>query len=362
MKKFDLHFGAVCGVALFVSAVFGLGSCSDAEGVMNSEIEGSSGCVPVRVHVSDFSFSVDDFPGTVDPSTSSGNAFGPSTSSGTAFDPSTSSGTAFGPSTGSGTAFDPSTGSGTAGSGTAGTRGAVDPGSYNGLKAMTLAFYSADGSEVSKITQEKGSAENFGDFSLTLPLGSYTMVVIGRDVLEGDVFSLTSATVAGYTSERVRETFCAKQSVAITSSAAVNLDVTLNRIVAQLTIQSTDGRPEGASKIRTTYSGGGKMFSPSTGLAIEDTGFSVVNTPKTAVGAAIGVKNFAFLASNEQVMDITLEVLDADDNVLITKEVKDVPLARNKKTTLSGALFTPTAVAIGVRVEEDWLPEETITF
>ena len=39
---------------------------------------------------------------------------------------------------------------------------------------------------MSKITQEKGSAENFGDFSLTLPLGSYTMVVIGRDVLEGD--------------------------------------------------------------------------------------------------------------------------------------------------------------------------------
>lgn len=319
MKKIDLHFGAVCGVALFVSAVFGLGSCSDAEGVMNSEIEGSSECAPVRVHVSDFSFSVDDFPGT----------------------------------------FDPSAGLGTVGSG---TRGAVDPGSYNGLKAMTLAFYSADGSEVSKITQEKGSAENFGDFSLTLPVGSYTMVVIGRDVLEGDAFSLTSATVAGYTSERVRETFCAKQSVAITSSAAVNLDVTLSRIVAQLTIQSTDGRPEGASKIRTTYSGGGKMFSPSTGLAIEDTGFSVVNTPKSAVGAAIGVKNFAFLASNEQVMDITLEVLDADDNVLITKEVKDVPLVRNKKTTLSGALFTPTAVAIGVRVEEDWLPDETITF
>lgn len=319
MKKFDLHFGAVCGVALFVSAVFGLGSCSDAEGVMNSEIEGSSGCVPVRVHVSDFSFSVDDFPGT----------------------------------------FDPSAGSGTAGSG---TRAAVAPDSYDGIKAITLAFYSADGSEVSKTTQEKGSAEDFGDFSLTLPVGSYTMVVIGRDVLESDAFSLTSATAAGYTSERVRETFCAKQSVAITSSAAVNLDVTLSRIVAQLTIQSTDGRPGGASKIRTTYSGGGKMFSPSTGLAIEDTGFSLVNTPQTAVGATIGVKNFAFLASNEQVMDITLEVLDAADNVLITKEVKDVPLVRNKKTTLSGALFAPTDVTLGVSVEKDWLPDETITF
>lgn len=305
MKKFDLHFGAVCGVALFVGAVVGLGSCSGAEEVMNSEIEGSSGCVPVRVHVSDFSFSVDDFPGT---------------------------------------------------------RGAVAPGSYEFIKAITLAFYAADGSEVSKTTQEKGSAESFGDFSLTLPLGSYTMVVIGRDVGNDDVFTLTSATEAGYTSERVRETFCATQSVSITSSAAVDLSVTLNRIVSQLTIYSTDVRPEGASKIRTTYSAGGKMFNPSTGLAIDDTGFSVENTPSAAVGDKIGIKNFAFLASNEQVMDITLEVLDAADNVLITKEVKDVPLVRNRKTTLSGALFTPTDVTIGVRVEDAWLDPETITF
>ncbi|MBP5777570.1 MAG: hypothetical protein J6W56_08465 [Prevotella sp.] len=129
------------------------------------------------------------------------------------------------------------------------------------------------------------------------------MVVIGRDVIDGDVFSLTSAEVAGYTSERVRETFCAMQNVSI---------------------QSTDGRPAGASKIRTTYSAGGKMFSPSTGLAIEDTGFSVVNTPQSAVGAAIGVKNFAFLASDEQVMDIRLEVLDDGDNVLITNVIEDM--------------------------------------
>lgn len=317
MKQFDLHFGAVCGVALFVSAVFGLGSCSGAEGVINSVEEESGGCAPVRVHVSDFSFSVDDFPGTR---------------------------------------------GGSQGTGSSGTRGAVDPSGYDYLKAITLAFYAADGSEVSKTTQERGSGEGFGDFSLTLPLGSYTMVVIGRDVGNDDVFSLTSAEEAGYTSERVRETFCAMENVSITSSAAVDLSVTLSRIVAQLSIQSTDGRPAGASKIRTTYSAGGKMFSPSTGLAIEDAGFSVVNTPKTDVGAAIGVKNFAFLASDEEVMDIRLEVLDDGDNVLITKVIEDISLARNRKTTLSGALFTPTDVTISVRVETDWLTDEMISF
>ena len=59
---------------------------------------------------------------------------------------------------------------------------------------MTLAFYSADGSEVSKITQEKGSAENFGDFSLTLPLGSYTMVGGGTRFSQNVLpFSLVAA-------------------------------------------------------------------------------------------------------------------------------------------------------------------------
>lgn len=305
MKKFDLHFGAVCGVALFVGAVVGLGSCSGAEEVMNSEIEGSSGCVPVRVHVSDFSFSVDDFPGT---------------------------------------------------------RGAVDPAGFADIKAITLAFYAADGSEVYQSTQVKGSAESFGVFACELPLGSYTLVVVGRNTGDGDVFTLSSPTEAGYTSERARETFCATQSVSITSSSAVDLAVTLNRVITLLAVQSTDVRPAGAVKIRTTYSAGGKTFNPSTGFAIENTGFSVVNTPQSAVGAAIKIGNYAFLASDNQVMDITLDVLDADDNVLITKVVEDVPLVRNRKTTLSGALFTPAAVTIGVRVEEEWLPFETITF
>ena len=65
MKKFNSFFGAHMGVAL-LGAVMSLSSCSkDAEGVLNPlKNEESIGCVPVRVHVSDFSCSVGDLPGT----------------------------------------------------------------------------------------------------------------------------------------------------------------------------------------------------------------------------------------------------------------------------------------------------------
>lgn len=245
------------------------------------------------------------------------------------------------------------------------TRTVEDAADYAGVKVMTLAFYASDGTEVLKQTQERADATTyttFGHFSCNLPIGSYTMVVIGRGLSNGDEFTLTSPTAAAYTSEKVRETFSATQAVTVTSTTPLNLNVTLSRVVAELKVVSTDGRSADITKIRTTYSAGGKTFSPTTGLATTNTGFSVTNNPSSAVGAAISVYSFLFLASDTQTMDITLEALDANDQVLITKVVNDVPLQRNKKTTLQGALFTPGSSAASFSLSTDWLTETTVNF
>lgn len=244
------------------------------------------------------------------------------------------------------------------------TRAVQDPTSYKALKYLTLAFYDAEGSSIYNATQVKAAPSTFstfGEFACNLPAGTFTMVVIGRDWSEGDEFSLTSSSVAAYTSERVRETFCASQSVTVTNSTSLDLSVTLSRIVAQLNILSTDTRPEGISKIRTTYAAGSRSFNPTTGLAIGNAGFSLTNTPSTAVGQAINVLNFAFLSTDEQTMDITLEVLGQHDEVLITKVIRNVPLKRNRKTILSGPVFSPSTSAASFSLETDW-DETTVTF
>ena len=245
------------------------------------------------------------------------------------------------------------------------TRSAVNPASYDGVGAIDLAFYSG-GTEVFKTTQIKSDGttySTFGEFSCNLPVGNYTMVVIGRGYFDGDVFTLTSPTAAGYTSERARETFVKTQAVNITSADPVNLSATLNRIVAKLEIISTDTRIDGVSKIRTTYSAGGKSFNPTTGLATSNTGFNLTNTPSAAVGATIDVGSFVFLATDEQTVNITIEVLDTNEDVMFTKYVANVPLKRNRQTVLSGPLFTSTAITSSAfQVETDWLPNNTVNF
>ena len=189
-------------------------------------------------------------------------------------------------------------------------------------------------------------------------------MVVGRDVTDGDEFTLTSATVAAYTTEWPRETFAGTQSVTVTNANPLNLSITLNRINTMLIIRSTDPLPMGVAKLRTTYSAGCKGFNPSTGLATNTSGFSVTNNLSSApVGQTVGVANNAFLGTDDQTMDITLEALDAENNVLCTKIVENVPLKRNRKTTLQGHVFTPsTASQAAFTLETGWIEGNSVDF
>ena len=147
------------------------------------------------------------------------------------------------------------------------TRTAV--GDYADVKAIDLAFYSANGTEVYKHTQWREDATTyttFGSFSCNLPLGSYTLVVIARGGKSTDVLTLTSPTAASYTSDYARETFAATQAVTVSNTSPLNLSPELSRIMAKLNIVSTDAKPADAAKLRTTYTEGSKSFNPTTGL------------------------------------------------------------------------------------------------
>ena len=242
------------------------------------------------------------------------------------------------------------------------TRAAQTAASYTDVGAIDLAFYSG-GTEVYKHTQLRGdntTYTTFGEFSCNLPIGTYTMVAIARGYFDGDVLTMTSPTAAGYTSERPRETFCASQSVTVTAAGA-DASVTMNRIITQLNIISTDQISSGVAKIRTTYGGGSKSFAPTSGLATDDNGFSLTNNPAVQDGH-LGICNFAFLATDEETMTITIEALDADNHVLFTKSVPGVPLKRNRQTTLTGAIFTASASSAAFQVETAWIEGNTVNF
>ncbi len=240
----------------------------------------------------------------------------------------------------------------------------ADADAYTDVKACVLAFYDAVGNEVYKTTQVRGDGTytTFGEFSANLPVGNYTLVAVGYAHNSGDVFTLTSPTEAAFTSERPRETFSKVQSVQVTNSDAVDIDVTLDRISAKLEIKSTDNRPVGIAKLRTTFAKGGKSFNPSTGLALTDGGFTQTNSPSAAVGSTINVGSMPLLYSDEETMDITIEVVDPSENVLFTKLVPNVPFKRNNITTVSGPIFTTGSSAFGFKLNTTWGPGYNVSF
>jgi hypothetical protein len=73
------------------------------------------------------------------------------------------------------------------------TRAADDPASYQGVGAIDLVLFDADGKNVYSKTQFKKQTSTyttFGEFTCDLPVGHYTMVVIGRAYYDGDLFTL----------------------------------------------------------------------------------------------------------------------------------------------------------------------------
>ncbi len=241
------------------------------------------------------------------------------------------------------------------------TRAAQDVADYSGINAVMLAFYKGDGTEVYKSTQAKGDA-GFGEFSLSLPMGSYTMVAVAYFNSDASPLALTSPTAAAFTGTRAYETFATTQAVNITNTSAVDISATLNRIITQLKVVSSDGKTADVSKVRMTFSAGGKDFNPSTGFAITNTGFANTVSNSAAVGDPSTSLSFLFLATDEQNINVTIETLDAQGNTLLSKTVNNVPFKCNRVTKLTGAMYTNEALSGTFKVETAWLDEYSANF
>ena len=242
------------------------------------------------------------------------------------------------------------------------TRATTTVAKYEGIKAITLVFYKGT-TEVYKCTQVRGDSETyttFGEFSTSLSMGDYTMIVIANG--GSNVPTLTSATSASYGENSVGDTFVATQEVSIHNTSAVNINTTLNRINAMLAIISNDGRTAEATKVRITTSTGGKSFNPTTGFATVNSGFTATLTPSASVGNTISTGIFMFLAEDEQNTNVTIETLDDDNHVLFSKTIQDVSMQRNCMTQLKGDMYTNSSITTSFQVKKDWQNTNTVNF
>ena len=168
--------------------------------------------------------------------------------------------------------------------------------------------------------------------------------------------TLSSASVATYTADRVRETFVASQAVNVNSTSPLTLNAELSRVVSKVIVRSTDVRISGVDSVRVSFSGGGKGVNPQTGLSTTNSGLTNCVAISTGVGAASSTISYLFLNSDPQTMNVTVETLRSNGTVYSTRTVENVSLQRNRITVLRGPMYS-NASGASFTVSTSWVAD-----
>lgn len=224
---------------------------------------------------------------------------------------------------------------------------------------LNFAIYSLDGTRLKQVNQTSDDAK-FGTTSFQLEKGTYQLVVVGHSS-NGNP-TMTDPTCIKFTnSQGYTDTFIRSTEVTI-GDDAVDMQVSLDRIVALCRFVLTDDFPADVKTMRFYYTGGSGAFDATTGLGCvnskQDVKFDVSPLQKQ-------FDIYTFLHDIEGTIRLTVTALDASGNELYNR-VFDVPMQQNHITWLTGAYFSgsgsSSTTITDVTVNTDWAGETHLTF
>lgn len=225
---------------------------------------------------------------------------------------------------------------------------------------LSFAVYDMSGTRLKYVNQQSSTA-NFGRASFQLPEGDYTVVVVGHSS-NGNPSMTTPYKIQFTNTQGFTDTFLCCGDVTV-GEENVDLQVSLDRIVALCRFVVTDDFPADVKKMRFYYTGGSGAFDATTGLGC-------VNSKQDVKFDVVAGQNefdlYTFLHDIDGTIHLTVTALDASGNELYNRTF-DVPMEQNHITWLSGAFFggggiSSTTTITGVTVNTGWAGETHLTF
>lgn len=198
---------------------------------------------------------------------------------------------------------------------------------------LNIAVFSTDGAKVKSVAQKEGDA-SYGSVTMTLPEGSYRLVVIAHN---GDgSATITSEDKVTFPNNKMTDTFYYDGALTVTADQQTR-DLTLTRAVAMVRMVLTDTSvPANVAKFKFYYLGGSSTFSP---LA----GYGCVQSKQTEVRTVCSDGTYELYTLPHQEDDVltklTVTALDAQDNAIVERTFENIPITRNKVTRFKGAFF-----------------------
>lgn len=224
---------------------------------------------------------------------------------------------------------------------------------------LSFAVYDLTGKRVDIVSQKVDDAK-FGSASFLLDEGDYQLVIVAHssdgNPTMTDLTRIQFSNKLGFT-----DTFLYYGNISI-GEESVEMDLTLNRIVALCRFCITDDIPDDVTRMQFYYTGGSGTFDASTG-------FGSVNSKQSIFfDVTEGQKQFdlyTFPHDTEGTLHLTVTAYDDGDNILKEREF-EVPVTRNKITWLSGPYFTgsgsSSSSVFSIDVDTDWAGDTHLTF
>ncbi len=220
-----------------------------------------------------------------------------------------------------------------------------------------------------QVLHQTSTATDFAEPDLTLDYGEHTLKVIAtrsdRPTLLDAASAPWTATAnvltpvsaasvpVAITADKTSDTFGAQQDITVGTGQGQTVSITLERLVAKLVVNSTDDFPAECSTI-TLDMDEYKSFSW--------TDFSVIDCAKnqriTDVSALAGqhattINYFFLVPDGGYATDITFTTNSTTGTPYSTITVADVPLERNKVTTITGSLYNHQ-MGFSVALNDEW--------
>lgn len=231
---------------------------------------------------------------------------------------------------------------------------------------LNVMLFNEDGTRYfDKVRTQYSTDENFGQMSLTLPAGEYTVVAVGHSSVKSA--TIKSPEMVQFTAsdgEKLTDTFCYEGTVTVGDTPEQHA-LTMSRVASMVRFQFTDEEiPAALTHVKFDYTGGSANFNPTTS---EGTTKST-QSEKRPVSAddQYQVFTFPYMAATGT-LKMTVSALASDGTVIKKRTLESVPVTRNRITTFTGPLFTDgegtiTQSGFGFSVNGEWSGEDNYDF
>lgn len=219
-----------------------------------------------------------------------------------------------------------------------------------------LDVWISDGETTTAIHQTS-TDDHFGSFVLTLDkTKTYTLYAVGH---KADGQATLADGIVSWPDDKIKDILWYTTTFsAVTTS---QLPCQMSRIAAMFRIETTDAIPASAKKMRITQAGVYDRWNVSTGATHQIDRISTITIGSTNNDGTAAFSVYSIVSDEETTHTVTIDALDADDNVIQTKIFTDVPLRNGYKTTYRGAVFTDSDVSVSFTVP-DWQSYDVVNF